>query len=386
MKQAAMDSFFLCVNESNSERVKEFREMVKDHAQCSYQLSDLYLLRWLESRHWDMERAADLYINSMKWRSETHPEEVSNLFPQEDPQLFQHFNSYWPCSITHQTKDGWPVIFLSIGRVDPEGLLTKSTKEWREKVFINLFETLEDRRKKCESQHGNAFTSGSFLILDLDGLGWNHFGSSALSFIKEAGAIGKLHYPEAVSKIFIMNAPLLFTTMWRSLKSTLSADTLKKITVCSSDPLSEIKPFVDLDQIPSNIGGTAPALPKGGAYFLPGEQQGVIEEHWETATVPRSGSWEKEIQIKERSLVVWEFKTEDMDLGFGVFCVADGQKTEELPVKRYECDKEVIRDLMEIKKPGKYLLHWDNTYSWVNRKFLLFRINILPSVPFKIEA
>lgn len=60
-------------------------------------------------------------------------------------------------------------------------------------------------------------------------------------------------------------------------------------------------------------------------------------------------------------------------------------------MKRYESNVEVIRvcqtahtnsnlfqDLLVANKPGTYILHWDNSYSWTKRKFLEYRFNILP--------
>jgi len=138
---------------------------------------------------------------------------------------------------------------------------------------------------------------------------------------------------------------------------------------------------IDASQIPSNLGGTADPIPPGGNYYNPGETpQGETVEHWESATVPRAGVFEVPIKIEkgqERSLIIWEFKTDDLDVGFGVFYFEDGEKVEELPSKRYEANTEVIRDLIEAKKAGDYVLQWDNTYSWMSRKFLKYRFSVV---------
>jgi len=166
--------------------------------------------------------------------------------------------------------------------------------------------------------------------------------------------------------------------MWTVIKQSISADSLAKITILGDDFLPTLLQYADPDQIPTNLGGTAPAMPPGGPYYNPGEAQGKRIEKWDTATVPRSGTFEIPVQIKERAFIVWEFQTEDLDVGFGVFYQPEGgEKEENLPSKRYDADKEIIRDLIEAKRPGTYILTWDNTYSWTKRKFLNYRYKVL---------
>jgi hypothetical protein len=84
--------------------------------------------------------------------------------------------------------------------------------------------------------------------------------SRALAIIKEQAAVDSLCFPETMSKMFIINCPRFFSASWRLIKGWLDPRTASKIEVCSNKDTARKKllELIDVDQLPSDYGGTGP--------------------------------------------------------------------------------------------------------------------------------
>eukprot|EP00470_Lotharella_oceanica_P005165 CAMPEP_0170176132 /NCGR_PEP_ID=MMETSP0040_2-20121228/9078_1 /TAXON_ID=641309 /ORGANISM="Lotharella oceanica, Strain CCMP622" /LENGTH=164 /DNA_ID=CAMNT_0010418359 /DNA_START=101 /DNA_END=595 /DNA_ORIENTATION=- len=63
------------------------------------------------------------------------------------------------------------------------------------------------------------------------GLGLAHVRASIISRIREYMRLFSTYYPETVEKLFIINAPFLFTTAWNMLSPFIHPATLQKIQI-----------------------------------------------------------------------------------------------------------------------------------------------------------
>ena len=63
------------------------------------------------------------------------------------------------------------------------------------------------------------------------------------------------YYPECIGKCFIVNAPFIFTAIWGIVKAWIDEKTKKKIFVLGSNFLKTILEYIDIDQIPTFMGG-----------------------------------------------------------------------------------------------------------------------------------
>ena len=62
-------------------------------------------------------------------------------------------------------------------------------------------------------------------------------------------------YPETLFKLYICNAPIIFTGIFSLIKGWLDDRTKKKIFVLGSNSYKTLSEFIDEDQIPSYCGG-----------------------------------------------------------------------------------------------------------------------------------
>jgi hypothetical protein len=94
-------------------------------------------------------------------------------------------------------------------------------------------------------------------VMDIKGVGIYDLMGDALDFIKLASSRIQLHYPERCSKMFIINAPMLFNILWRVISPMIHENTRKKITILGDDK-SEMLKYIDVKELPSEYGGLHP--------------------------------------------------------------------------------------------------------------------------------
>ena len=98
-------------------------------------------------------------------------------------------------------------------------------------------------------------------VLDLDKLTTSQLSRKALTIIKEQAAIDSVCFPETMAKMLIINAPTFFAATWRIIKGWLDPRTAAKIEVISNRSACEkrLAELANLDQLPSDYGGTGPS-------------------------------------------------------------------------------------------------------------------------------
>eukprot|EP00825_Cyclidium_porcatum_P046546 TRINITY_DN734_c0_g1_i11.p1 TRINITY_DN734_c0_g1~~TRINITY_DN734_c0_g1_i11.p1 ORF type:complete len:273 (+),score=84.39 TRINITY_DN734_c0_g1_i11:473-1291(+) len=78
------------------------------------------------------------------------------------------------------------------------------------------------------------------------------------NFIKLASSVAQDNYPEIMGKMFIVNAPLLFSGIWTIIKPWLDEKTRSKIEIIGSSYSKRLSEFVDPQNLPQFLGGTTP--------------------------------------------------------------------------------------------------------------------------------
>ena len=112
-----------------------------------------------------------------------------------------------------------------------------------------------------------------FSILDLEGLTTSQLTSKALAIIKEQAAVDSLCFPETMSRMFIINAPMFFSASWRLIKGWLDPRTASKIDVISNKDAAKKKllELIDKDQLPVDYGGSGPDTKESLRNDIPGD-------------------------------------------------------------------------------------------------------------------
>jgi hypothetical protein len=92
-------------------------------------------------------------------------------------------------------------------------------------------------------------------ILDLHNVSLGQF-YLVKDYVLAAARIGQNYYPETMGKFYICNAPYLFTTIWRIIKSWLDPVTVAKISILGRDYQKELLAQIPIENLPKELGGT----------------------------------------------------------------------------------------------------------------------------------
>src|SRR5947208_17177803 len=110
-------------------------------------------------------------------------------------------------------QDGRPVYIEHLGKIDLRKLAQITTDERMLSNLVVEYEKLADPRLPACSRKAGHLLETCCTIMDLKGVGLAKF-TSVYSYVKQASAISQNYYPERLGKLYIINAPWRFSSVW----------------------------------------------------------------------------------------------------------------------------------------------------------------------------
>ncbi|KAL2014047.1 hypothetical protein VTN00DRAFT_1572 [Thermoascus crustaceus] len=215
-------------------------------------LDTLTLLRFLRARKFNVEAAKTMFVESEKWRKEFGTDDlVRNFDYTEKPQVFEYYPQYY-----HKTdKDGRPVYIEKLGKIDLNAMYKITTGERMLQNLVCEYEKLADPRLPACSRKAGKLLETCCTIMDLKGVGITNV-PSVYGYVKQASAISQNYYPERLGKLYLINAPWGFNSVFNFVKSFLDPITVQKIHVLGSNYKKELLEQVPAENLPAEFGGT----------------------------------------------------------------------------------------------------------------------------------
>lgn len=164
----------------------------------------------------------------------------------------------------NNTKDGRPVWIEQLGKVDIHAILKITTEQRMLQNLVCEYEKMADPRLPACSRKSGYLLETSCTIMDLKGVGISK-ASSVYGYIQQASAISQNYYPERMGKLYIVNAPWGFSTVFSFVKRFLDPVTVAKIHVLGSGYEKELAAQVPRENLPKILGGTCQC--PGGCQF-----------------------------------------------------------------------------------------------------------------------
>lgn len=157
-----------------------------------------------------------------------------------------------------------------------------------ERMLQNLvveYEKLADPRLPACSRKSNQLLETCCSVMDLKGVGVTKV-SSVYAYVKQASAISQNYYPERLGKLFLINAPWGFSSVFSVVKGFLDPVTVQKIHVLGSNYHDQLQSQVAKENLPKIFGGSC-ECDKGCALSDAGpwqESQWVKPPKWAQPT------------------------------------------------------------------------------------------------------
>ncbi|KAG6015717.1 hypothetical protein E4U54_003068 [Claviceps lovelessii] len=215
-------------------------------------LDTLTLLRFLRARKWDITLSKAMFVETEKWRAEIKLDEtVPDWDYPEKSEIAKYYKQFY-----HKTdKDGRPIYIETLGGIDLTAMYKITTAE---RMLTNLaveYERVADPRLPACSRKAGVLLETCCTVMDLKGVTLTKV-PSVYSYVRQASVISQNYYPERLGKLFLINAPWGFSTVWSVVKGWLDPVTVKKIHILGSGYKSELLKHVDAESLPVEFGGS----------------------------------------------------------------------------------------------------------------------------------
>ncbi|CAG7947879.1 unnamed protein product [Penicillium nalgiovense] len=215
-------------------------------------LDTLTLLRFLRARKFDVEAAKTMFTASEAWRKEFGTDDLARNFDYpEKEEVFKFYPQYY-----HKTdKDGRPVYIEKLGKIDLNQMYKITTADRMLKNLVCEYEKLADPRLPACSRKAGKLLETCCTVMDLKGVGITSV-PSVYGYVKQASDISQNHYPERLGKLYLINAPWGFSSVFSAVKGFLDPVTVSKIHVLGSGYQKELLSQVPAENLPVEFGGS----------------------------------------------------------------------------------------------------------------------------------
>eukprot|EP00730_Choanoeca_flexa_P009728 TRINITY_DN13016_c0_g1_i1.p1 TRINITY_DN13016_c0_g1~~TRINITY_DN13016_c0_g1_i1.p1 ORF type:complete len:306 (+),score=54.81 TRINITY_DN13016_c0_g1_i1:2-919(+) len=227
------------------QQMQQLRKLIQAHDlyACSESfLSDTTLLRYVRARDGNVDKAHKMLVNSLEWRQEWKPEDISDEDVKEDIDMCKMY-------VQGHDRHGRPVvIFRPANDVDGVGsILTKV------RFYVWTLEKAIAAMPADEHQ--------MTWLVDMNGYRVGPSDLKRLSLARALLATLQDQYPERVAKLIMVKPPWYFSVLFGMLKPFISKATLSKVVWDKGDrdgryPLLEAE--VDPSLLEQIYGGERP--------------------------------------------------------------------------------------------------------------------------------
>jgi hypothetical protein len=182
------------------------------------------------------------------------------------------------------------VYIEQLGGIDLNAMYKITTAERMLQNLVNEYEKLADPRLPACSRKAGKLLETCCTIMDLKGVGITKV-SSVYGYVKQASSISQDHYPERLGKLYLINAPWGFSSVFSVVKAWLDPVTVGKIHVLGSGYEKELLAQVPKENLPVLFGGECKC--EGGCELSDAgpwqEKEWAKPAKWESKTVDTSG-------------------------------------------------------------------------------------------------
>ena len=213
---------------------------------------DLFLLRFLRARKFDLEKTMLMFKKFLQWRIDMNVDDLRENYQLEH---LIEVKKLYPHGYHRTDKIGRPIYIELYDKTDVNELFKITTEDKMVKYYIKQYERQVKYIFPACSAVVKRPVEQSCTILDANGIGVFSLVGPIKGFVKLASDIGQDYYPEMLGKMTIINVGFFFRAIWTMVKSFIDAKTQAKISLLKSDYQKELLNLIDADKLPKFLGG-----------------------------------------------------------------------------------------------------------------------------------
>lgn len=170
-----------------------------------------------------------------------------------------------------------------LGKIDLVAMKRIVSEERMLQNLVVEYEKVADPRLPACSRKSGHLLETCCTIMDLKGVGLTN-ASSVFGYLQSASGLSQNYYPERLGKLYVINAPWGFSSVFAVAKRFLDPVTVSKIHVLGSGYKSELLAQIPAANLPTMFGGSC-TCPQGCQFSDAGP--------WQEAEFTRTPAWEK---------------------------------------------------------------------------------------------
>jgi hypothetical protein len=227
------------------ELILEFRNKLSDLNLEDRFNTNHFLLRWIRARQHDLDQAEKMLRQHMKWRAENDVDNIMSLAVPENliEEITIEFLGY--------DDENSPVVFVPAGSWDIKKILNMEENSTLLKFLNKFFQIMLQKMEGKFTPSGYPVTQ-FVIIIDHKGMSiWNTLNFRALDIRRQIIRMFEANLPETMKALYVVNCGAVYTTLFAILRPLLSAATVSKFNIFSTDE-SKWKPAL-LKKIPASV-------------------------------------------------------------------------------------------------------------------------------------
>ncbi|CAM8950904.1 unnamed protein product [Rhodiola kirilowii] len=226
-------------DEVEKSKIGIMRALVEREDPSAKNVDNLMLRRFLRARELDIEKASTMFLKYLNWRRTIAPNGF--ISESEIAKNLEHNKLF----MQGHDKQGRPITFVYAARHFPTNV-----EEFKRYVTYSLDKII------------SRMPSGQEKFISLADIGgWGYSNSDIRGYLAALSILQDC-YPERLAKMYIINAPYIFMTVWKVIYPFIDNKTKKKIVfVEKKKELSTLLEDIDESQLPEVVGGKLKMVP-----------------------------------------------------------------------------------------------------------------------------
>ncbi|KAF8040133.1 hypothetical protein BT93_B2380 [Corymbia citriodora subsp. variegata] len=232
------------MEKSQELELTQMRKSVQKLGSSTEKFGEPTLMRFLIARSMDADKAAKMFVKWQEWRSTWVP------------------NGFVPESEIGEELEARKIFLQGLSRSGQPLMLAKASKHFPSKdqlQFKKFVIYLLDKTIASSFKGQEIGNEKVIVIFDLQNIGYKNVDTRGLitgfQFLQA-------YYPERLAKLFILNMPRFFVSVWRMISRFLERATLEKIVIVSNeDEREDMFKEIGAEVLPEEYGGQAKLVP-----------------------------------------------------------------------------------------------------------------------------
>ena len=336
-------------------------------------VADTNLIRFLRGWQWNVAKSCTMFREMMAWRAERGVDALRELVERPTFEVSQlpHFDRVsalcyvYTGSATHADKRGKPLLVEKPGAFLPLALFAEVSEEEATEFFIAMMEhrsALLHRRTQA-----SGYLERFCMISDFHGLSSQHLWPEGIAKLRRMMKVSQDYYPETSDRLIVIRPPALFSAIWSIITPWLAERTRKKLVMIgSTDPIEVLCETIDLEMLPTSIGG--PAVCESFQRLLSSE--GVMSHFY----LARGATTTRDVTLSKGARSSWKLCMAADDVLFSVVFAPEGDAKEHVIV---------VKQLKMATHTGEYIAEegagtlsftFSNSHAWWKSKTVVFDV------------